>query len=713
MQLNFQCFSDGPFRRVTVFYHQNPIADYCMEITKTPTSIGERLVFTTLTLWSLLDFCLSNRNVINNFFLDFEKEYIANTYYYCTRLYKENYGLSLATLLFNSENTLHIENFIQPGTNISMTQEYFLGYTGGKDSTLCKILLEETNKTVVLYHVSYDDDLTTGEGRIFCRIIDTELYKKYTITGYKSNSRLISFQQADDIHVTFIAPYIYPRKNYPSYLAVGLPFDAVHCFRSGVPDLVPTETLISCRLLEELMHQYGFKSYHIVSPIASLHTFGIYQLLAKRNGFNALLSLDSCWETTSINTTPCGMCPKCQRLKYIFHHVFAYDYLPDIPMLQIDNADFLFGSIHAMQLLKQYSPQIVANCQFIYSNTNIEEEFVEYIHNQYGMPPIIIENINFIPDRQIWEDVLQQIVEITGVDYRDFPDERLPNLGKRESKYLPFEKYYSWGRKYPVLMCCEPSSLLALRLNNLFQENSKQVYQSYSHFYDDYTDDVVQDLAIYAAYCNEGNVVMEVGCGTGRVLQYLLNHKHCTLIGVDISSEMLTIAKKKLESAIKEGCLILRQHNFRLHPINIECDVILITYFTMNYITDGIKTFLRNIYNSLRPRGVLVADLFIPDAITNSETNNLLRVFPPFISHNKEYKVYDKRYFDGTFECRHVTFENNNESVEMETIRRYYAPQELVSMLRSIGFHKITIQYGYQNKSAYGNGNYLITATKL
>lgn len=450
MNIQFDREQDGNIRKIVAAVDGHRLAEYCMETVDALSGVGERLLDTTLTLWGLLDFCLSDENRIGFSLTADEEDYIRNTYRYCTTLYTENYSIPVAEVAF-AEQAEKIRFVTRP-----MTDQYYLGYTGGKDSTLCKLLLEDLGKDIVYYSVSYDDDAVRGEGRIFCRICDQALYDRYTITGYKATSDLISFQQADDIHVTFIAPYLYGHAQYPANLAVGLPYDAVHTFASGVADLVPTETLKSIEYLERLMHSYGYTQYRVVSPVASLHTFGIYCLLEKIIGLDALMKLDSCWETTAEKTEPCGMCPKCQRLKYVFRNCFSMDYLPEVPLLNITSADFLFGSIHACQLLRQFSPEQVGSHQFLHIGTRTETEFVEHIQRKYGFGCIELPNIDFVKDTQTWSDVLEQIVAVTGVDYRLLKDEWVQHLQMRESVgFLPFEKYYNWGRKYPVLRCYE------------------------------------------------------------------------------------------------------------------------------------------------------------------------------------------------------------------------------------------------------------------
>ena len=57
-------------------------------------------------------------------------------------------------------------------------------------------------------------------------------------------------------------------------------------------------------------------------------------------------------------------------------------------------------------------------------------------------------------------------------------------------------------------------------------------------------------------YVREGTRVLEIGCGTGRVLAALLGAGH-DIVGVDICPDMLSIAEQKLASYLDDGRLRL------------------------------------------------------------------------------------------------------------------------------------------------------------
>jgi len=241
--------------------------------------------------------------------------------------------------------------------------------------------------------------------------------------------------------------------------------------------------------------------------------------------------------------------------------------------------------------------------------------------------------------------------------------------------------------------------------------SSKEVYRSYSRFYDDYTDDVVWDLPLYQRLCRPGDRILEIGCGTGRILA-ALSHLTVTLIGADISPEMLAIARQKLRSDLDSGRLRLLEHDFSRKPLDETYHQVWISYFTFNYILSDPETFLKNASAGLLPGGRLVMDLFVPDSLVDPGIDGVSRQFDPFPSQGRLYAVTDRRCFDGTFERRQVVFDDGQgDRVEMDTTRRYYSLEELKAILKALGFHRIRSFPGY-SPEAPSPHNFILMAEK-
>jgi ubiquinone/menaquinone biosynthesis C-methylase UbiE len=77
--------------------------------------------------------------------------------------------------------------------------------------------------------------------------------------------------------------------------------------------------------------------------------------------------------------------------------------------------------------------------------------------------------------------------------------------------------------------------------------HSIDTYKAFSDFYDSYVGKFNEDFDFYKTYCNKSDSIIEIGCGTGRILDYFLKQNY-KITGVDISDEMLNKAKDKLDN---------------------------------------------------------------------------------------------------------------------------------------------------------------------
>lgn len=430
--------------KIVVYLEDMLICEYICIYQKRLNQFGADLLKTTLLSWATLDFSVADKISIDIPLNLFEQEYIDMQYEYCTKSYVKVYDYEKAILSYTFTQDIRYREIL-------LEESYYLGYTEGKDSTLCKELIESVGKKINYYKVSYDDDEPAEDGHVFCNIINEELYNKYTITGWKSNSDIISFQQADDIHVTFACPYVYEKQNYSKYLAVGIPWDAIHDFVGGEPDLVPTETYHSIRLFENLLNNYGLSGFRVISPIASLHTYAVYGILERILGLKKLEKLDSCWDSYAYKGKACGYCPKCQRLKKVFWDCFGLDNDSDVPKLKIESADFLFGSIYATKILSLMSAENLKNTMFDDDCSKaFSGEFYDVIKNRFKLNVVEKVEFEFSLDDQKWDEVLNHLICVISIDYNKLNDEK---CNHEEVPYLPFEKYYQWRRKEKVLNC--------------------------------------------------------------------------------------------------------------------------------------------------------------------------------------------------------------------------------------------------------------------
>jgi SAM-dependent methyltransferase len=112
-----------------------------------------------------------------------------------------------------------------------------------------------------------------------------------------------------------------------------------------------------------------------------------------------------------------------------------------------------------------------------------------------------------------------------------------------------------------------------------------------------------------------GKRVLEVGCGTGRLLLPLAR-AGCRLVGVDASPAMLALADRKLANAGEDVRLraSLVEGDMRTLRLDEEFDVALLPVKTFAYLTSRADQLaaLSAIVGHLRPGGRFVLDLLNP-----------------------------------------------------------------------------------------------------
>ncbi len=118
-----------------------------------------------------------------------------------------------------------------------------------------------------------------------------------------------------------------------------------------------------------------------------------------------------------------------------------------------------------------------------------------------------------------------------------------------------------------------------------------------------------------------GGTLLELGCGTGRVLE-LLSNDFSSLHGIDISPEMLEIAGKRLPEAE------LHLLDMRSFTLGQQFSAVICVFDTINHLTsfeEWKKTF-RTARAHLIPGGIFLLDINTPRRLQR------LSLLPPFLT---------------------------------------------------------------------------------
>lgn len=150
-------------------------------------------------------------------------------------------------------------------------------------------------------------------------------------------------------------------------------------------------------------------------------------------------------------------------------------------------------------------------------------------------------------------------------------------------------------------------------------------YAEFSRFYDsamkDYSWCSNFLLSIFDEFCGAGESLLELGCGTGRVLK-LMENQFSELHGLDISNEMLSIARGRLPGAH------LHHMDMTSFSLGTAFDAVISIFDTINHILDysgWLETF-RRVKSHLKTGGVFLCDINTPARLQR------LSILPTFIT---------------------------------------------------------------------------------
>ncbi len=186
---------------------------------------------------------------------------------------------------------------------------------------------------------------------------------------------------------------------------------------------------------------------------------------------------------------------------------------------------------------------------------------------------------------------------------------------------------------------------------------------------------------------NKSLKILEIGCGTGNYLRAFLD-KGYDISGVDLSNEMLSVARKKCNCPLYQG-------DMRDFKIDKKFDVILIMFDVLSYVTDneGVVKTLQNVRNHLNENGKLIflvwnglAVLSDPrgEGIREVEKDNVkvIRKFTPVLR-ARDHVV------EARFKYWLLDKESNKIILETEEVHpmRIFFPKEIEYFLGTNGFN--------------------------
>jgi SAM-dependent methyltransferase len=229
-----------------------------------------------------------------------------------------------------------------------------------------------------------------------------------------------------------------------------------------------------------------------------------------------------------------------------------------------------------------------------------------------------------------------------------------------------------------------------------------------AQFYD-YDPTVPEDLDFYRALVDSGTHVLELGCGTGRVLVPLA--RDCaTIHGLDASPAMLALCREKLEAAgISGERATLCQGDMADFELGRTFDLVLTPYRSFQSLLDDAQVAgcLACVRRHLAPGGSLVLDAFRPDPLLleswavaaeepcwEVEDGNLeitCHVQGLGVDRGRQVqrlRLIYRQYVEGVFD----------QGATVELALRYYAPEQLIARVEEAGLEVVERWGGYRGE---------------
>lgn len=183
--------------------------------------------------------------------------------------------------------------------------------------------------------------------------------------------------------------------------------------------------------------------------------------------------------------------------------------------------------------------------------------------------------------------------------------------------------------------------------------------------------------------------LLDLGCGAGRHLLALHEAGFSHLVGLDLSKELIGIAKRRIEEADIENVELLCRDMRRI-PHRDHFATILSMFTTFGYFPteEEDAEVLRAAYLALRPGGRLLID-------TIAREKTIAELVPSEERQEGDRTLLVRRWI--TDDGRRVEKETNvvdeNGTSTLHESVRLYAPRELATMLSRVGFGGVEV-YG-------------------
>lgn len=234
------------------------------------------------------------------------------------------------------------------------------------------------------------------------------------------------------------------------------------------------------------------------------------------------------------------------------------------------------------------------------------------------------------------------------------------------------------------------------------------VYTDFSHFYDIYVGDWLDDLPFYLEYAKRATgPILEVGTGSGR-LTIPLARAGVEVTALDSSSSMLAKLEARLKSESKhvQDRISIVCTNAQMMELPKQYELIIVPFYTFNYFLTAEEqtAVLRRLLSHLSQTGQVLLDVFVPHKrIKDCPTEPVLRVDtldPQSGCKIRGWNAYRMDTQDQLEIRRHIFEVTSPDGTvskrEFTSQRRYFFKSELERLFSKHGFRIEAVFEGYE-----------------
>jgi SAM-dependent methyltransferase len=233
---------------------------------------------------------------------------------------------------------------------------------------------------------------------------------------------------------------------------------------------------------------------------------------------------------------------------------------------------------------------------------------------------------------------------------------------------------------------------------------SERYYRDTARFYEPFA--TRPDESFYRQMANKyGSPILEMGIGTGRISFQLAEEGH-TIVGVELSPEMLEIAKEKISNLSSDVQSRVTLHSGDITGFNLGQKfkmVIIPSSFKFLLTRDDQLRCLKCAHNHLENDGVFILDLYPGEVFENDDsfTTDPHEIDGASVTKYYEYSNdLDRRLRHWKVVIEIIRPNEELERIETESITSLSIPREADELLQEAGF-MITEEYGDWKFSDY------------